>query len=422
MTGNVTRAAPWIALALLAAMNLMNYYDRLLVVVLSQPLRVEFSLSDTQYALLTGPAFVLVYAVASLLFGRLADSHGRRWLIAFVIALWSGMTALCGFAKSFALLAMARAGVGIGEGGANPAGMSLLSDHFPPQRRSLALALFQVGGNIGMLASFMAASWIAAHHGWRAAFWVGAVPGLVLAVLIFCFMPDAQRGQYDGETQAPIPFARTMAQLWHNKAYVWLCWAASFGVFSSLGMLIWLPQYFIRLHGMDQAQVGFLFGPAASFGLIIGMVIGGWLGNRLAVRHLAAPVWLCIAANLLLVPVLLTMLWSRSTSLALLACFIGMGLAVVYAPAFQATMQSVCAPRQRGMAGACSNVLNALIGQGLIPLFVGMVSDGLMPALGAQSLRWALTAATGFTLVSGLLFILAYRHARRLFDERSSPP
>ena len=396
-------------------MNAMNYYDRLLAVVVSQPLRLEFGLSDTQYALLTGPAFVVVYAAASILFGRLADKQNRRRLIALVLTFWSAMTALCGFAKSFGLLAFARAGVGVGEGGANPAGMSLLSDHFPPRRRSLALALFQVGGNLGMLASFMGASWIAASHGWRAAFWVAAVPGLVLAVLILLFMPDAPRGQYDGETQAPLTFGETIRQLWRNKAYVWLCWAASFGVFSSLGMLIWLPQFFIRLHGMDQKEVGFLFGPAASLGLIVGMLLGGWLGNRMARAHLAAPVWICVGANLVLVPVLLTVLWSASTGLALLACFLAMGLAVLYAPAFQATMQSVAPARQRGMAGACSNVLNALIGQGLIPLFVGILSDRLTPQFGIEGLRLALTAATGFTLLSGLLFVIALRHTRRRF-------
>nr|WP_255696811.1 MFS transporter [Sandaracinobacteroides sayramensis] len=397
----------------------MNYYDRLLVVVVSQPLREEFSLSDTQYALLTGPVFVLVYAIASILFGRMADSHARRPLIAFVVALWSLMTALCGFAKSFALLAIARAGVGVGEGGANPAGMSLLSDHFPPQQRSLALALFQVGGNIGLLASFMVASWIAATYGWRAAFWIAAIPGLILAVLIYLFMPDAPRGQYDGEQPEAAPFSRTIAQLWENRAYRWLCIAASFGVFSSLGMLIWLPQFFIRLHGMGQREVGFLFGPAASFGLIAGMLIGGWLGNRLAKRGLSVPVWICIIANLLLVPVLLLVLWSPSTTVALAACFAAMGLAVVYAPAFQATMQSVCLPRQRGMASAFSNVLNALIGQGLIPLFVGMLSDRLTPAHGTESLRLALTASVGFTLLSGLLFLLALGHSRRLFAWRA---
>ncbi len=409
-------SAPWIALALLAVMNLMNYYDRLLVVVVSQPLRLEFALSDTQYALLTGPAFVLVYAIASLLFGRLADHRNRRRLIAFVLTLWSGMTALCGFAQNFLLLALARAGVGIGEGGANPAGMSLISDHFPAQRRSLALALFQVGGNIGMLASFIAASWITAHHGWRAAFWIAAVPGLLLALLIFSFMPDAPRGQYDGKEESPTPFGPTMVQLWRNLPYRWLCWAASFGVFSSLGMLIWLPQFFIRLHGMDQRDVGILFGPAASFGLIIGMLIGGWLGNHLARRSLSAPVWICILANMLLIPTMLVVLWSGSTTIALVACFIGMGLAVLYAPAFQATMQSVCPARQRGMAGAWSNVLNALIGQGLIPLFVGIMSDRLMQHHGVESLRLALTASLVFPLLSGLLFLLAYRHSRRLFN------
>lgn len=419
MTPAAARRAPWVALALLAAINLMNYYDRLLVVVVAQPLRLEFHLSDTQYGLLTGPAFVFVYAAASLLFGRLADRQERRRLIAVAILLWSAMTAVCGFARSFALLAVARAGVGIGEGGANPAGMSLLSDHFPPQRRSLALALFQVGGNLGMLAAFMAGSWLVSRYGWRGTFWIAAIPGVLLALATLLFMPEPRRGQHDRTASEPVPFGATLARLWHNKAYTWLCTAASFGVFSSLGMLIWLPQFFIRLHGMDQRQVGFLFGPAAALGLIVGMLLGGWLGNRLARRALAAPVRICVAANIALVPVLLTVLWTASTPLALAACFIGMALAVVYAPAFQATMQSVCTPEQRGLAGACSNVLNAIIGQGLIPLLVGMLSDWLAPTLGREALRWALTVSVAFTALSGLLFIVAARRTRLRF---SQPP
>lgn len=410
----------WIALGLLAAINLMNYYDRLLVVVVSQPLRLEFDLSDTQYGLLTGPAFVFVYAAASLLFGRLADTRERRKLIGFAIALWSAMTALCGFAKSFPMLALARAGIGIGEGGSNPAGLSLLSDHFPPQKRANALALFQAGGMVGMLGSFIIASQIAIAYGWRTAFFMAALPGLLLAVASLIFMREPPRGQHDPVTDEPQrAFLATLADLWRNRAYRWLCAAASVGVFSSLGMLVWLPQFFIRFHGLDQGDVGLLFGPAAALGLIAGMLAGGWIGNRMAGRSLARPVIVCIWANLALVPVFVVVLWTGSTTLALAACFLGMALAVIYAPSFQATMQSVCTARQRGTAGAASNVLNALVGQGLLVLFVGQLSDGLVPAVGDEALRYALTVSVGFTLVSGLLFIRAFVLARRHFAERT---
>ncbi|QQN75315.1 MFS transporter [Croceicoccus sp. YJ47] len=261
------------ALGLLATINMMNYYDRLLVVVMSEPLRQEFDLSDTQYGLLTGPAFVLVYALASLTFGRLADVCNRGRLIAFAIALWSAMTALCGFAKSFPMLALARAGIGIGEGGSNPAGLSLLSDHFPPQKRVNALALFQAGGMVGMLGSFLIASQIAIAHGWRAAFFIAALPGLLLAVASLIFLREPMRGRHDAQTAddaaaEPGSFMGTARDLWRNRAYRWLCAAASTGVFSSLGMLVWLPQFFIRYHGLNQSQVGLLFGPVAALGLL----------------------------------------------------------------------------------------------------------------------------------------------------------
>jgi MFS transporter, Spinster family, sphingosine-1-phosphate transporter len=412
----VTREA-WIALVLLAAINLMNYYDRLLIVVVSEPLRQEFDLSDTQYGLLTGPAFVFVYAAASLLFGRLADTHDRNRIIGFAIALWSIMTALCGFAKSFAVLAIARAGIGIGEGGSNPAGMSLISDHFPPERRSTALALFQAGGMVGMLASFVLASQIAIAFGWRAVFLVAAAPGLLLAAAGFLLLKDPPRGGHDVGVghEPPRAFVGTLGELWRNRAYRWLCAAACIGVFSSLGMLVWLPQFFIRYHGMGQREVGLLFGPAVALGLIAGMLTGGWLGDRMANRGLARPVIVCIRANLALVPVYLFALWTGSTIAALAGCFIGMALAVIYAPAFQATMQSVCTPRQRGTGSAASNVLNALFGQGMLVLFVGQLSDALAPAVGAESLRWALTASVSFTLLSGLLFIVAHARTRAHF-------
>ena len=405
---------------LLGLANLLNYYDRLLVVVVSQPLRLRFALSDTQYGLLTGPAFVFVYAASSVGLGLLADRGSRRRIIALALALWSAMTALCGFAGSFLLLALGRAGVGIGEGGTNPAGLSLLSDHFPPARRPMALALFQVGGNLGMLASFVVASWIAIHYGWRAVFWVSGIPGLLLALAVLRFMPEAPRGQYDDSPPIRRGIGESLALLLANRAYVWLAVAASLGVFSSLGMLIWLPQFFIRFHDMAQAHVGLLFGPAAAIGLCVGMLTGGWLGDLAARRSLAAPVLICIASNLALVPVFLIVLWSGSTAIALAACFVAMALAVLYAPAFQATMQSVCAPELRGAAAAFCNVLNAIVGQGLVPLFVGMLSDALRPSMGVESLRWSLTAASLFALLCGLGFVRALPLTRRAFAARAA--
>lgn len=404
------------AMVILAFVNLMNYYDRMLVVVVSQPLRLEFSLTDTQYGLLTGPAFVFVYALSSLVFGVLADRYNRRRVIAAALAIWSIMTALCGFARDFCLLALGRAGVGVGEGGTNPAGMSILSDHFPPQRRSMALAIFAAGGMVGLFLSFVIGSWISAHYGWRAVFLVAGVPGVILAIVALFFIPEPPRGQYDPLPVTRPTYGETLRRLARNPAYVALCIAASLGVFSSLGMLIWLPQFFIRNHDMTMQQLGLLFGPAAALGLCAGMIAGGWIGNWLARRSLAHPVLICIFANLALVPLYLFVLWTASVTLALVVTFVAMALAVIYAPAFQASMQTVCEPDVRATAAAISNVLNAIIGQGAVPLLVGVLSDAFTPSLGSgEALRWSLTISTIFALLAGLFFIRALTVTRTHF-------
>lgn len=404
------------ALLILALVNLLNYYDRMLVVVVSQPLRLEFQLSDTQYGLLTGPAFVLVYAIASLLFGYLADRHSRRKVVAVALGAWSVMTALCGMAQSFWVLALARAGVGVGEGGSNPAGMSMLSDHFPAQRRSMTMAVFSGGGMIGLFLSFVLGSWINAHYGWRTVFIVSGLPGLVLAIVAWRALREPARGAFDalpvGAQVEPLGYRESLAHLLRNGAYVRLCVAAALGSFGSLGMLIWLPQFFIRTHGLSVQQVGLLFGPAAALGLFAGMLIGGWAGNRLARGGLARPVILCVAANLLVVPLYLAVLWVPTPALALATTFVAMATSTAYAPAFQAAMQNVSEPRLRATAAAVSNVVVAVIGQGVLPLLVGAVSDALMPQVGSESLRLALTAAQGFIIVGGILFVGAWRATR----------
>lgn len=404
------------ALFILALINLLNYYDRMLVVVVSQPLRIEFDLSDTEYGLLTGPVFVLVYAIASLYFGYLADRRSRRNVLAIAVGLWSVTTALCGAASNFLTLALARGGVGVGEGGSNPAGMSLLSDHFPPQRRSMALAIFAAGGMIGLFLSFVLGSWINEHYGWRAVFLIAGLPGLLLALATVIFVGEPERGRFEIAPPRQLAYLAGLGRLVRNPAFVWLAAAASFGAFSSLGMMVWLPQFFIRTHGLSVQEVGLLFGPAAALGLCAGMIAGGWLGNRLALRSLASPVWICVAATLALIPMYLLVLWHPSLTLALVATFVAMATSVLFAPAYQAAIQNVCEPHLRATGAAVSNVAIAIVGQGALPLSVGLMSDAFIDTAGNAALQWALTAAQAFALASALLFVIARISTAAHFD------
>ncbi|WP_220476883.1 MFS transporter [Massilia cavernae] len=411
-----------VALLLLCLTNLCNYYDRMLIIVMSQPVREEFKLSDTQYGILTGPAFVVVYSLSGLVFGWLADRHSRRTILASAVMLWSVMTAFCGLARDFPMLALARAGIGIGEGGINPTTTSLLADYFPPARRSMAISLFFACGMVGMLLSFMVGSWISVHFGWRSAFFIAGIPGIVLAAVFLFAVREPVRGQYDAARVVTVSYREQLVSLVRNRPYRWLTMAAGFATFANLGMLIWLPQFFIRTHGLTLQKIGMLFGPAATVGLLAGMLAGGWIGNRLAQQSLARPVITCVLANVFVVPLFLVVLWTSSLELALVLTFVAMALSAVWSPAYMSSIQNVCNANVRATGAAVGNVFTNLVGAGALPLLVGVISDRLFGAAGGDSLRWALTISMAFLLVAALLFLGALHAMRQQFDMRGARP
>lgn len=410
-------AAAWRALFLLTLVSLLNFYDRLLVAVVSQPLRLEFGLTDTQYGLLTGPAFVVLYVVGNVLFGWLADRHKRKYVMAAALAIWSGMTAVSGMAGSFAMLALGRGGMGIGEGGSNPAGVSLLSDHFPPEKRSMALSIFVAGGMFGLFLSFVLGSWIATQFGWRTAFLMAGIPGLILAAVLLPLVKEPMRGRFDAAPPRKLSYLATLKLLKGNRAFMWLCLAPAMGTFASLGMLIWLPQFFIRNHGLSTQEVGFLFGPAAALGLTLGVLIGGAIGDRLSKRSLASPILVCVFANLGLIPLNLVVLWTPFLPLALGCTFVAMASVAAFSGVVYAAMQNVAPLETRASAAAIFSIVIAVIGQGLAPYVVGVVSDALNPLLGDQALRWSLSVMGSlYSATAFAFFVLAFFSAKAHFN------
>jgi len=405
LSDGITRPAA-VGLALLALVNVLNYFDRLLITVVAEPVKKYFALSDTQLGLLTGPAFVLVYVSTSLVFGWVTDRRNRRNIMAFVLALWSVMTLLGGVAQNFVQLAIARAGVGFGEGGSNPASLSMLSDYFSPARRGRAVAVFQASGMIGILLTFLVGGWVAATYGWRAVFFLAGLPGLITAaaLLLFAREPD-RRGQASG--QSAIPLGESLRLLKSNRAYCWIILASGLSVFGNLGMMQWLPQFFMRSHHMKLTEIGLFFGPGLACGMIVGMLTGGWMGDRIGRVSVGRSLLLCVGANLLLTPLDWTLLWVHSMRLALVLTFFHAALSVFYAPTLTAAMQTVAGPRVRGMAAAIFNLVNGLLGQALFPLLVGITSDAFAASRGADSLRWALTIVIPVCLVAAALFVKA---------------
>ena len=401
----VSPRAAAIGLGLLALVNLFNYLDRFAVTVVAQPLKKHFGLSDTQLGFLNGPAFVAVYIVASLIFGRLVDRFDRRRVLALALTLWSGMTMLGGVANSYLALVIARAGVGVGEGGSNPAGFSLLADLYPMQRRSFAVAIHSALGMVGILASLAIGGIVAAHYGWRAAFFVAGAPGLVLALCILLFMPDPGRGTFDRAAFQRLSTGEATRLLIQVPGLMGVIFGMGFTVFASLGMIQWLSLFFIRSHHMSLTQVGLFFGPALSIGLIAGMLIGGRVGDRLARRSLADMLWPSILGQAAIVPLFWAVLWVDSLPLALGLTMVAAALSVFHTPAIAATVHTIAPASARGTAVAIYNLSAGLLGQALLPFLVGVLSDRLAPGWGADGLRVALSIVIATALIGSLLLL-----------------
>ncbi|MCW8926271.1 MAG: MFS transporter, partial [Xanthomonadales bacterium] len=181
-------------LAVLTLVYTFNFIDRQLLVILQEPVKADLGLSDTQLGLLTGFAFAVFYVVCGIPIARWADKSVRRSIIAFSLAVWSFMTAISGMTQNFLQLLLARMGVGVGEAGGSPPAHSMISDIFKPTFRATALSIYSIGIYIGILIGFLLGGWIAEFFGWRLAFLVVGVPGLILALVVRFSVQEPVRG------------------------------------------------------------------------------------------------------------------------------------------------------------------------------------------------------------------------------------
>jgi MFS family permease len=406
------RAGAHSMLLLLSLTYLLAYYDRLIMSVLGELVKREFALSDGSLALLSGAAFMLLYGACGIGAGWLIDRSSRKRILAWALALWSVFTIVCGVAGSFVQLAVARAAVGLGQSTNVPAAVSLLADRYPPERRPLALGIFYAGGMIGMLLCFVAGTAIAAQYGWRAAFIAGGPPGLIVAALMALNFREPPR-----ERQAARPAGGAAAQLHRssfrlileNRPLLWLLTANALGAFMNIGLIQWLPNFFMRSHHLSIKQVGLYFGPVLASGMLLGLLAGGWIGNRVAARSVIGLIWFSAGTMLSMIPLYLLIFWVPSLGAALAATFIGTTLSVLYAPSVTASWQTLCDARARGTAAGISSFANAILGGAGCSYIVGVLSDLWRPALGAESLRYALTAGLLFCLAAAGLFAYAAR-------------
>jgi len=393
-----------------------NFLDRQIINILGQSIKEEMHISDAQLGLLTGTAFGIFYSLLGVPIARLADRTHRVNLIAAALAIWSGFTALCGFTHSFLQLFAARLGVGVGEAGGTPPSQSIISDYVPPSRRTLAFSLFNFGVPIGSFLGFLIGGYINDWFGWRTAFVVAGVPGLVIAMLVKFTIREPIRGAMEGAapraTDMP-PLKETLKQLLAMRSYAPMAIGSTFGIFTIYVSGAWLPPMFIRVHGFSAHEIGQWLALCAGVGGGLGALGSGVLGAALRRKWSKGDMWLVVIATALICPTLLLTALSNDLRVALTAMFFLYVCTYCWMGPMSARIQEVAPIRSRSLAVGLMIFQSSVTALAFGPPLVGWLSDILTPQYGTGGLRIALAIASATGIFGAFTYFLSILHIDR---------
>lgn len=396
---------------MIGASGTLNLVDRQIVSILIEPIKTEFTLSDTEIGLLTGAAFAFCYAIAAFPMARLLDRGIRRSIFAACVALWSVCTMLSGLATSFTWLLLARIGVAVGESSAAPAQHSLTADLYPGPRLPFAISIIVSCSAFGIAGSLFLGGWITELFGWRAAFFAVGAPGILLALLMLFFMPEPPRRSRSGAATVGTPprFSEMVRYLWAMRSFRLILLGIIGSGFSGFALLAWGPSYLIRVFGMSPTEVGLWYGIATAAGYGIGSLLSGHVSTVLSRRSDRAPVLFAGAACLLAVPPFLVIASSTSAAVTIVCMFLYMFLNTMYIPPVSAAVLSLAKPRMRSTAQAITAFVQTIGGVGLGPLVLGILNDAFSADEGGDGMRQSLAIMSAGIIISGLAFVLAVR-------------
>lgn len=403
------------ALALLVVVYTFNFIDRQILSILIEPIKLELGLNDTQMGLLTGFAFALFYATLGIPIARYADRANRRNLIAAALGVWSIMTAVSGLAGNFWHLLIARIGVGVGEAGCSPPAHSIIADYFPAEKRATALGIYSLGIPVGIMFGLFAGGWINEYFGWRIAFFVVGIPGLVLAVIVRFTMREPERGMAEGRVaaaaQPSVP--ETLTYLWKKPSFRHLAFAAALTAFVGYGVVTWVPAFLIRSFGMGTGEIGTWFGLILGIPGGIGIAFGGYLADRFGAKDTRWFLWTTAVALLLATPFNLMAYLGATSFITLFAMVIPVMLGNFYQATTFSQTQGLVELRMRAVAAGILLFIINIIGLGLGPLAVGMLADLLEPTYGQEALRYSLLAFSIVNIWAAYHYFIAGKHLKQ---------
>ena len=408
---NVSKGYQRYVLGILLLVSILSFVDRQLFAILLEPIKAEFDLTDTQLGLVSGLAFSMFYVTVGIPVAWLADRMNRRNIIAVALGTWSLMTALCGLAGSFSMLFVARMGVGVGEAGGAPPSHSLIADYFRPDQRATALSIFGLGLPVGLFISFAGGGLLAETLGWRSAFLIFGIPGVVLALVIRLTLREPPRGHSENLQVAQAePLIIALRRLWERRTFRHLPTAFALFTLAGWGAMTWMPSYFIRMHGLSPADIGIALALIVGLGGGTGTLIGGALADRMARKYDDARwyMWLSAGAAGLSIPFSMAAFLSGETKVALACLLIWAILSQSFMGPTYAIVQGIAGLPRRALASSVLLFLTNLVSYGLGALVIGILSDVFNPTYGVESLRYSLLALLLiFPAWSVLHFLLA---------------
>ena len=366
----------WFALWVLFAINAINFFDRQILGAVGEQVRKEFVLSDGALGAL-GTAFTLLYAFVGVPLGRLADKIGRKGILSGGVFLWSLMTVGSGLAQNFWQIFVLRLGVGVGEASCAPAATSLIGDLFPASWRAKALAIFMLGLPVGIALSFAVSGTIAKTYGWRAAFFVAGIPGLLCALAVL-FIKEPKRGAAEAhdigeQKREGSPYRLILA----SPTMRWLILSGALHNFNMYAIGSFITPYLMRYHGADIQNANFV--SMIVYGVMgaPGLLIGGYIGDAVMKKRTDGRMLVGTIAIVFSIPFLFFALGRPPGDITTFLVLMGMGCALMYFyySTVYSTIQDIVEPGLRGTAMAVYFFAMYVLGASLGPLATGLMSD-----------------------------------------------
>jgi MFS family permease len=391
----------WVLL-LFTLVSTFGFIDRIIVQILVQPIKTELRVSDAQMGLLGGLTFGVLYALLSIPIARVAERKSRIAIISISTALWSLATAVSGFAGNFAQLVLARVGVGVGEAAGSPATVSVISDYFPRERRASAMAIYSLAVPLGAFLGGRVGGYVALHWGWRAAFLIVGLPGVLLALLQWLTLRDPPRGQNDPgiEVGNTPPFSAVLRRFKQRSSLIHVVLGATVSTVAGYGLSFFMAAYLSRHFGLNYAQAGLRVGLISSVPAALSIMAGGflsdWAGRRGAHWYALIPA----LGTTLCAPFYIAAFRANTVDIATLFLAISALCGYAYIPAVAAIVQNMMEPRMRASAVAITGLVYTLVGQGLGPLLVGALSDHFTRTSFAGDFNYVCHADAGVVAVA----------------------